>query len=138
MKASIPYLNFDGNCKEAITFYHDCLGGELMLSTFGESGMEVPPESKDRIVHARITDRGTVILMASDTMVGTPYVQSNNIWISLPCDSDEEVDGLYKALSAGGKEVMAPHDSFWNARFAMFSDKFGFDWMLNHEKAAPV
>ncbi|MDQ6736285.1 MAG: VOC family protein [Gemmatimonadota bacterium] len=138
MIASIPYLNFDGNCKEAITFYHECLGGDLMLSTFGESGMDVPAESKDRIVHARITSGAKVILMASDTMVGMPYVQGNSVSISVACESDAEVDSLYGPLSAGGKEGMAPNDAFWNARFAMFTDKFGFNWMLNHERATPV
>lgn len=136
MTDSIPYLNFDGNCREAITFYHKCLGGDLMISTFGESGMDAPPESKDRIVHARISQGASVLLMASDTMSnGSPYVQGNNVWVSLTCDSDEEVDKLFASMSAGGKEEMVPQDTFWNAYFAMFTDKFGFHWMLNHDKA---
>lgn len=24
-----PYLNFNGNCREAMTFYRDCLGGRV-------------------------------------------------------------------------------------------------------------
>lgn len=31
-----PYLQFDGNCKEAMEFYQSILGGKLDLSTFGE------------------------------------------------------------------------------------------------------
>lgn len=135
MVTAIPYLNFDGNCREAITFYHSVLGGTLSVMSFGESGMDVPPESKDRIVHARISDGPRPVLMASDTMVGMPYNQGNTAWISLACNDDAEVDRIYAALSVGGRGQMEPHDAFWNSRFAMFTDKYGFNWMLNHERA---
>ena len=32
------YLTFNGNCREAMQFYTDCLGGELYLQTIGEIG----------------------------------------------------------------------------------------------------
>lgn len=133
MKAITPYLNFDGNCREAMTFYQRCLGGELHVMTFGEGEFESPPEAKDRVIHARL-QRGDVVLMASDTMPGMPYEQGNDVWLSLQCESDDEVGSLYAALSAGGHEVMAPHDAFWGARFAMLTDRFGMNWMLNHER----
>ena len=38
-----------------------------------------------------------------------------------------EVDALYGRLVEGGREVMAPHDAFWNARFAMLVDRFRID-----------
>jgi PhnB protein len=31
------YLTFSGNCREAMTFYKECLGGELAFQTVGES-----------------------------------------------------------------------------------------------------
>ena len=33
-----PYLNFDGNAREAIEFYRDVFGGELNVMTFGDMG----------------------------------------------------------------------------------------------------
>ena len=33
------YLTFNGNCREAMTFYKECLGGELEFQTIGESPM---------------------------------------------------------------------------------------------------
>ena len=35
-----PYLLFDGNCAEAMTFYKACLGGELTITTLGDSPMK--------------------------------------------------------------------------------------------------
>ena len=35
-----PFLLFDGNCAEAMTFYHTCLGGELTLTKLGDTPMK--------------------------------------------------------------------------------------------------
>ena len=34
--AVVYYLNFDGNTRDAMTFYHRCLGGELLMAPFSE------------------------------------------------------------------------------------------------------
>jgi PhnB protein len=62
MAQLIPYLTFDGNCREAMTFYKDCIGGELELQTVGGSPMaaSMPPEMKTG--HAfSLTAKGIVI-----------------------------------------------------------------------------
>jgi PhnB protein len=132
MKTINAYLIFDGTCREAMTFYQECLGGELSTMAFGDGPFESPPEAKDRLIHARLVN-GSAILMASDTMPGMEYTQGNSFSVSLACDSDDEVQRLYDALVAGGKPTMPPHDAFWGARFAMFTDRFGVNWMLDHE-----
>lgn len=49
-----PFLLFDGNCAEAMTFYHQCLGGELTLTKLGETAMkdQLPPEKHQRIIRS--------------------------------------------------------------------------------------
>ena len=59
-----PYLAFNGNCREAMTIYKEALNGELNIQTFGESPLDVPPEHKDKVMHATLTF-GDAILMAS-------------------------------------------------------------------------
>lgn len=39
-----PYLNFDGTCREAMTFYQQCFGGELSVTTFGEANFDAMPD----------------------------------------------------------------------------------------------
>jgi len=50
MKDLYAYLNFDGNCRQAMTFYEKCLGAELQMMPF-----EQPEQAKDRIMHARLS-----------------------------------------------------------------------------------
>ena len=133
MREAIPYLIFDGNCREAMTFYQSCLGGELYMMTFGEAAQKTPPEAKDLLMHARLTN-GSTVLMASDNAFEKGYTQGNSSWMCLTCDSNEEVDRLYAALNGGGKDSVAPHDAFWGSYFSMFTDRFGFHWMLSHDR----
>ncbi len=133
MKALNTYLNFDGDARDAMTFYAKCLGGELTAQTFADMKMEGPPGSERRVIHARITKDGTPILMASDTIGNTPFTKGNNFWVSVDCESVAETDKLFAALGEGGTVMMALQNTFWNAYFGMLTDKFGIGWMFNHE-----
>jgi PhnB protein len=125
MKEIITYLTFDGNCRDAMTFYAKCLQAELHIMPFSETN--------NRVMHARLT-KGTGVLMASDTMAGMPFTQGDNFSISIGCESVAEQDALFGALSAGGKITMPLQDTFWNARFGMLADQFGINWMFNFDK----
>ena len=130
MKAFTPYLNFDGNTREAMTFYQQCTGGELKIQTFKEAWAESPPEAANLVMHAALT-KGPAILMASDPMPGMPIVQGNNVWVNIDCETVPEIEQLFAAFSEGGKVVMPLADQFWGARFGMLTDKFGINWMFN-------
>jgi predicted 3-demethylubiquinone-9 3-methyltransferase (glyoxalase superfamily) len=87
------YLSFNGNCREAMTFYKDCLGGELAMQTVGETAAagRMPPEAKNRIMHASLAN-GAAALMASDTM-GPAVVQGNAISLMLNWDKPKAQSG---------------------------------------------
>ncbi len=129
------YLAFDGNCKEAMTFYKECLGGELFLQTVGESPAagEMPKETHNKVMHAGLSNGG-ILLMASDMMKGEKYVIGNAVSLSLNCDTEEEIKRFFSKLSAGGKVTQPLEAAFWGATFGMLTDKFGMNWMLNYEK----
>ena len=132
MRAFHAYLNFDGNAREAMTFYQQGLGAELELKSFAEAKMDVPAGAEQRILHARL-QKGAAVLMASDTMPGHPHIRGTNFSVSIDCESIEEIERYFKAFSAGGTIVMPLADTFWNARFGMITDRFGIGWMFNHE-----
>lgn len=133
MKSATTYLNFDGNTKEAMTFYAKCLDGQLNIQSFDEMGQAtLHPGSADRTLHAHLS-AGPVTIMASDSPVEMRVIQGNNFWIMLECDSPAEQDKLFAALGEGGVPLMALQNQFWGARFGMLRDKFGIGWMFNYE-----
>jgi PhnB protein len=132
MKSINPYLNFDGNTREVMQFYSEVLGGELEIRTFGDV-MADKPEMRDRTMHA-VLKKGDLVIMASDTMPGMPFVQGNNVWININCESDEEIERIFKGLGDGGTVAMPLADQFWGAKFGMLHDRYGIHWMFNYEK----
>jgi PhnB protein len=133
MRSVNPYLNFDGRSREAIEFYASVFGGTPDIRTFGDAGMAEDPAMAGRTMHA-VLDTGALVLMASDTMSGTPLTAGNNVWINLNCESAEEISRLFAGLAEGGEIVMALADQFWGATFGMVRDRFGIHWMFNYEK----
>ena len=131
MKEVTAYLNFDGNCRQAMTFYNSCLGAEIQLSTFPDAQGKPSEDPNGRIMHARLINGGQAILMASDGQPGSPVQPGNNFSIAIQCDSIPEIERLFPALSQNGKVTMPLQDTFWGARFGMFTDQFGIHWMLN-------
>ena len=116
-----------------MTFYKQCLGGELHIMPFSQAP-DTPKEAKDLVIHARLSPGNGVTLMASDTMPGKPLQAGNNFSVSVQCDSDEEVSLLFASISAKGKVTMPLADTFWGARFGMCVDRFGINWMFNFQK----
>lgn len=130
--AIAPYLNFNGNCREAMNFYKDCLGGHLEIMGFDNGPMEVPEGAKDGVMHAILQNEG-IMIMASDTMPGNPITFGTSVSLSVNCASREQVEKFFNGLSAGGKVVMPLEDTFWGAYFGMITDKFGINWMFNYD-----
>jgi PhnB protein len=129
------YLTFNGNCRAAMTFYKDCLGGELHFQTIGQSPLsdKMPKQMKDCILHATLT-KNSLILMASDMVSESGLVKGNAVSLSLNCSSEEEIKNYYTKLSNGGKQNHPIEDSFWGALFGGLTDKFGNHWILNFNK----
>lgn len=135
MKRIDAYLFFEKECREAMTFYHQCLGGELSLMPVGESAMadQMPPDKKDLIMHSSLINGG-VVLLGADNCMGGPLERGKSMALCLNCSSDEELHDIYNKLSAGGNATHTPRVEFWGDTFGMLTDKFGVDWMLSYRK----
>lgn len=129
------YLTFNGNCREAMTFYKECLGGELSFQTVGESPLseKMPERMKNCILHSTLS-KGALVLMGSDLVSEKGLIQGNSVSLSLNCRSEEEIKDFYAKLSAGGTANHPLEESFWGALFGDLTDKFGNHWILNCTK----
>ena len=98
------YLFFDDNCADAMRFYERTLGGKLDLITHAQSPMagQTPPESADKIMHARLTFDGGM-LMASDWMSDQPYAGMHGFSLSLIYPTAAEARRMFDVLGEGGK-----------------------------------
>jgi PhnB protein len=130
-----PYLNFNGQCRDALTFYQQCFDGQLELQKVAESPMaaKMPSEKGPLILHGALSKDGHTLLMGSD-MIGNALHTGNSIMLCLNCSSDQEITSIFDRLSAGGQVKVPLHQSFWGATYGELKDKFGMDWMLNYTR----
>jgi PhnB protein len=129
------YLTFNGNCREAMVFYKDCLGAELTMQTIGESPMadKMPAQMKECILHSTLTD-GVMTIMATDCVPPSGLIKGNSVSLCLNCNSEKEIRSFYNKLSSGGNADHPLEDTFWGALFGALTDKFGNHWLLNYDK----
>jgi PhnB protein len=133
MKSVTAYLNFDGNCRQAMTFYQQCLGTELELIPFPDGQGKPLTDPKAGIMHARLTRGGLPLLMASDTPPGNFLRAGNNFSVSVDCETLEEIERIFSGLGKSGQVQMPLGSMPWGARFGMLIDHFGIQWMVNCE-----
>jgi PhnB protein len=128
MSRVTPYLTFNGNCKEAMHFYKDCLGGELNLMVVGDTpaASQVPSQMKDHILHS-VLKKSDLEIMATD-MQPESLQDGNGMHLCLICQTEEELRILFDKLSAGGKIDRPLHQMFFGLIDA-FTDKFGKRWI---------
>ena len=127
-----PYISFSDNAREALEFYHDLLGGELVISTFAEGGMQVQPEEANLVMHGQVTGSSGLVLMASDTPSHVQRTVGDNISVSLSGTDEAELTGYWQKLIADGGTVTMPFERApWGDLFGMAVDRFGVHWMVN-------
>jgi PhnB protein len=134
------YLNYGGNCEQALRFYEKHLGGKLLaLSTFSDMppnpDVQPPKGMENKVLHARMEIGGTM-LMASDTPPDR-FRPMRSAYLCLSCESCEEAEEIYALLKEGGEIFMPMEETFFGERFAMLRDKFGTSWMIIKERAMP-
>jgi PhnB protein len=125
-----PYLNFDGNAREAMEFYRDVFGGTLDINTFSEFGMTDPPVA-DHIMHAQLETPSGFTLMASDLPPEMELNAGNNVNVCLNGEDADELRGYWKQLSDGANVVMPLEAQMWGDEFGSCIDRFGTHWMVN-------
>jgi PhnB protein len=135
MKQTTPYFTFDGNARDALEYYKEVFGGEVLgIQTFGEADYPSPPEMDDKVMHAQFK-KGDFLFMASDCFIGHTVDVGNNISLVLEFESEEEIQNIYDKLSQNGSVLMELQDTFWGAKYGKVKDPYGVIWDLNYTKA---
>lgn len=133
MTQLITYLSFNGNCREAMHFYHSCFGGKLSFQTVGEVPLskKLPPSMKKFILHSTLRKKN-LLLMGTDMVGDYGLIKGNTVSILVDCNSEKEIKSLYEKL---GKDAIETHpivDTEWGSMFGGLTDKYGNNWLFNY------
>jgi PhnB protein len=128
-----PYVFFNGRCEEALKFYTDKLGAEVLLMMRYKDAPPDPqnqprPGLEEKIMHATIK-LGSTNWMASDGLC-EPQSTFKGFSLSLTADDAASGETYFNALADGGSVTMPWQATFWSKGFGMVVDRFGLAWMV--------
>ncbi|MEP7237446.1 MAG: VOC family protein [Ferruginibacter sp.] len=108
-----PCLWFDGNAKEAATFY---------CSIFTDSKIR---SENPMVVMFEINGKKIMGLN------GGPMFKINpSISLFVTCKTEEETNKIYNGLAEGGEALMVIGKYDWSERYGWIKDKFGMTWQV--------
>jgi PhnB protein len=125
------YINFPGNCEQAMHFYVEHLGAKInMLGRFKD--MPEPQNlmgcDPNAVMHARIEIAGVEIMMSDGPPGRVEPMRS--AYLALTVDTPEEAEWFNGLLGDQGVIFMPMTESFFAYRFSMLRDRFGVSWMI--------
>lgn len=134
MAQAVPYLMFEGQATEAMSFYKSVFGGELHTMTFGEAPMVSPPEIESQMMHSDLL-LDELRVFACDAPPGMEASSLGNPAICVVDDDDSKLQTWFDAICEGGKVSLPFEEQFWGDTFGQLEDKFGVQWMFNASSA---
>lgn len=132
-----PYLNFQGNTRQAFDFYRSVFGGDfagvIRYADF-PGNMGVAESDLDKLAHIALPLGKGNLLMGTDVVgqYGKAFSPGNSFYITLSPDDAAEANRLFTALSADGQVEMPLQKTEWAELYGALVDKFGVQWMIDY------
>jgi PhnB protein len=139
------YLYFDGCCEQAVAFYRQHLGAEIVMSMrFRDNpepveksdevcaGGAMPRGNEDKIMHCSFRIGDTEIMASDGLCAGKPDFQG--FALSLVVADKTEARHKFELLADGGEIQMPMAETFFSPAFGMVRDRFGVTWNVLAEQ----
>ena len=132
-----PYINFNGNCREAVEFYADVFKTEKQkILTFGDipenPDFPLSEASKRRVMHTFLNIMGGMV-MFSDVPEGTPFTQGDNISLTVVSRDEASLRAVFEKLKLGGEVIQELQQTFFSKCYGFVTDRFGIHWQVSLE-----
>ncbi|MGS2726763.1 VOC family protein [Psychroserpens sp. BH13MA-6] len=124
------YLSFNGNCREALTYYGELFDAEIINhQTYEDKKIDVPSSYRNKLQHAELKGKN-IHFMAYDVSPDTPLNNGNQINMSIDVTDKTKGENLFESLSKGGQVHHNYKEREWGY-FGRCTDKYGIGWMVN-------
>lgn len=123
-----PFLMFQGNAEEAMTFYVSLLP-ESEITDVVRYGPGQPGK-EGSVMKARFSLAGQAV-MCIDSPVKHAFTFTPAFSFFVDCQSEEQLGQLAAALGEGGGVLMPLGNYGFSRQFTWLNDRFGVSWQLN-------
>ncbi|GAB3895993.1 VOC family protein [Microbispora bryophytorum] len=126
------HLNFRGDARAALDFYHSVFGGNVAAVTYKDAGTAQNPDEADWVMWGQVIADNGFHVMAYDAPSHTPWNQGENaVFVSVRGDDTGEITALWEKLAAGSIVVRPLEPAQWAPLYGMLKDPFGVVWVLD-------
>ncbi|WP_423461959.1 VOC family protein [Promicromonospora sp. MS192] len=142
--STVTHLNFHGQARAALEFYHSVFGGQITVTTYGDFGMPAELPGAANVVFGQVVADSGFRVMAYDVpgedrpvAAGTTRRENGTtlteepFFVSVRGETAEEVSALWERLADGATVVEPYGPSPWAPAFGMLTDRFGVTWILD-------
>lgn len=128
---TVTHLNFLGNARTALAFYHEVFKGELTLVTYAQAGQAEAARDPADIIWGQVTGEDGIALIAYDVQANRDWSPgSNAFFVSLRGDDIDAILPLWNTLSERAKVLQAPMASQWSPLYGTLRDRFRVTWVV--------
>lgn len=129
---STTHLNFRGEARAALEFYHSVFGGEVVAVTYEDAHNVARPEEAKQIMWGQVASDNGFRIMAYDVPSTLPFGRGEgSFFVSIRSESTDEITTLWAKLSDGARVVQELGPAGWAPLYGMLSDRFGITWVLD-------
>lgn len=135
MKASVNaviHLNFRGQARDALNFYHAIFGGHVSLVTYKDAHQVTAESEAEQIMWGEVAADSGFRVMAYDVPSHTPWNQGENAFlVALQAESAEQLSAYWDKLREGATVTAPLAPAQWSPLYGMLKDQFGVNWALS-------
>lgn len=129
---TVTHLNFQGNARAALAFYHGVFQGKQTLVTYAQAGQADAARDPEHIIWGEVQGNDGIALMAYDVQASRDWNPGTNaFFVSLRGDNGDQIRALWNALADGAVVLQALAASQWSPLYGMLRDRFGVTWVVD-------
>lgn len=132
-----PFVLFNGDCAEAMAFYHSCFGGELIITKVADTPMkqQMSTDKHHKVAYARLKS-GPIEFSATDWLhpTRTPK-QGNTVAMYVNGGGYQDLRAIFDKLAIGADQSLL--DDLRDMSFGSYghlADKYGVHWFFQGGK----
>lgn len=129
---TVTHLNFRGDARAALAFYHSVFGGNQMLISYADAHNVQKPAEADQIMWGQVAADNGFHVMAYDVPSATPWNAGEiPFFVSIRGEDAAEITGYWQKLCKGSTVIRPLEPAPWAKLYGMVKDRFGVTWVLD-------
>jgi PhnB protein len=130
---AVVHLNFRGEARAALEFYHKVFGGVLTVAAYKDLGSSQHQTEADQVIWGQVTAENGFTLMAFDVLPERlPFERGkNSFYVAVRSTTAEEARACWDRLREGAfiRQELGPAP--WAPiLYGMLEDRFGIIWII--------